>query len=400
MYPLRNDLSFTQMNEDGQEIVVIADPAGYSDSQIAVSLEFFWLLTQIEQDTTIEELAKKINLEDPIYLEPFLSEVEKFDELYLIDSPSFREFKKKVDEEFLNNPIRESVLSGHSFPEEKDEFNNYLNEIFNLVDKNEIDGKAKSSIIPHLDLITGENTQKVYAKSYHSLRDNDFDTIVILGTAHYKASHRFMLSKKHFETPNGIIETDIELLSKIAEIAPNSFIIDEFAHRPEHSVEIQVALSGHYFKDRNFKILPVLTAGYFDLMENEQHPDNDDTINSFINSLKEAISLLGRKPIFIASVDFSHYGAKFHDDFDAKDKINESIIYDGALMKSILENNRNNFYNQIQKYEDQWKVCGTAPIFTLLKSHDNLKPRFFDYQVWYEEETQSAVSCASISFYN
>lgn len=388
------------MNQDGQEIVVILDPAGYSDSQIAVSLEFFWLLTQIEHDTTIEELAKKINLEEPHFLEPFLSEVEKFNELHLIDSPSFREFRKNADEEFLNNPSRESVLSGHSFPENKEEFTNYLDIIFNLVDKNEIDGTAKSSIIPHLDLITGENTQKVYAKSYHSLRDNDFDTIVIFGTAHYKASHRFMLSQKNFETPIGIIETDIELISKIGEIAPNSFIIDEFAHRPEHSIEIQVALSAHYFNNKKFKILPILTAGYFDLMENEIHPDNDETINSFINSLKKAISKLGRKPIFIASVDFSHYGAKFNDDFDAKDKINESIVYDGALMKSILENNYNNFYNQINKYEDQWHVCGTAPIFTLLKYQENLNPKFFDYQVWYEEETQSAVSCASISFYN
>lgn len=400
LYPLRNDLSITQMTQDEQEIVVIGDPLGYSDSQIAVSLEFFWLLTQIEKGTTAVELAKKISLEQVEYLDPFFAEVEKLNELKFMDSPSFNQFKKTADAEFLANPIRESVLTGHSFPEDKEEFKNYLDTIFELVDKNEIDGNAKAAIIPHLDLITGEKTQKVYAKGYHSLRENDFDLIVIFGTAHFKASHRFMLIQKHFETPNGIIETDLELINSIKEIAPDSFIIDEYAHRQEHSIEIQVALSSHYFNGRKFKILPVLTAGYFDLMEMESNPDNDETIKTFISTLNDSLNKLGRNAIYIASVDFSHYGAKFQDDFDAKDKIEESIKYDEGLMKSILENDHNNFYKQINDVDDDWKVCGTAPIFTLLKSQENKKPKFLDYQVWYEPETQSAVSCAAISFYN
>ncbi len=400
LYPLRKDLQLLQTKEDEQEIVIISDPSGYSDSEIAVTLEFFWLITQIEDNTTVEDLAKKVNIEDSNFLLPFIEELNKLDELYLLESDKFNDYRSKTDKEYINNPTRPSVLAEHSFPEEADEFNNYMNDLFSTTNKDDYRPDASSVIIPHLDLLTGLETQQAYSSSFHSIRNTDFDTIVIFGTAHYLASHRFMLSLKNFETPLGIIDTDLDLINSISEIAPNSFIVDEFAHKPEHSVEIQVALSSYYFHNRNFKILPILVSGYFDFMDNNINPDSDETINDFINALKHSITNLGRKPVFIASVDFSHIGNKFNDEFDAKDKLLEVETSDHNLIEYILKNEYNNFYNKINNDDDKWKVCGTAPVFTLLKSTLFTKAILNKYHIWYEKETKSAVSCAGISFYN
>lgn len=399
LYPLRKDIQIDQIKEDGEDKIVLNDIFSYSKIQVILNFELFWVLNAIDKPMSLDDLALilNVNIDDII---PYIDDYDLLDKHYFIESPHFTNYKNETDKDFLNNPIRESILADHSFPKDQNLFQEYTNNIFNLIDKDVIEDKAYSTIIPHLDLITGIETQKNYAKSYHSLRNNEFDLIVIFGTAHYRASHRFMLSNKNFDTPNGIINTDIELINTINQIAPNSFIIDEYAHKPEHSIEIQVALSSQYFKNNNFKILPILVSGYFDFIENKQNPDNDKIINLFIDSLHSSIDKLGRKPIFIASVDFSHIGIKFGDEFDAREKAIEVNKYDNSLIRSILNNDYDEFYHIISEVDDKWKICGTSSIYTLLKYQSNKRAQLLDYHLWYENLTKSAVSCASISFYN
>lgn len=397
-YPLRYDLQLTQVNYEGKEFVIIDDPNEYADIQITISLEFLWLLTQIEQPSNLDLLAKKLEIENVELLQPFVIEYKKLDEYNLIDSPSFQKIKEEKDKEFLSHPIRSSVLADHSFPFNREEFNNSMKLLFNTTDINDFDGNSTAAIIPHLDLITGLETQKLYSSAYHSMKNADFDTIVIFGTAHYQASHRFMLSQKKFETPLGYIDVDLDLLNKIKDFDENCFLIDEYAHRPEHSIEIQVALSSYYFSNKKFKILPVLVAGYFDFMDLKKSPNDDDTINSFIFNLKKSINLLGRKALYIASVDLSHIGRKFQDDFDALDKMPIVKEIDMKLIDAIKLKDFNAFYNLINQEQDQYRVCGTAPIFTFLKTIELNNSKLNGYNFWYEEITKSAVSCSSINF--
>ncbi|HRP02657.1 MAG TPA: AmmeMemoRadiSam system protein B [Candidatus Kapabacteria bacterium] len=399
IYPLRDDLSIKQFQENGEDLVLIYDPFNYSQYQVTLSIDFFVLISLIDKEIGYNELPNKLNI-DLNFVELFYNEYEKLDDLYFLDSPKYNDYRLKLDADFLSNNIRNSVLSGKCFPENENEFKEYMHNLFSLTPSNKIKGGAFSSIIPHLDLLTGNDTKKLYASSFHSLRDNDFDLLVIFGTAHYRASHRFMLSEKNFSSPLGISEIDLELMNEIKKISPTSFTVDEYAHRYEHSIEIQTALSSYYFEGKKYKILPILTSGYFDFIDNNTNPDNDSTILSFVTSLQQAILNLGRKAIFIASVDFSHFGEKFADDFDAISKLDEANQYDLSLIQSINNNDYNDFFSKINDIDDLWKICGTASIFTLMKYQGSKTAEFLGYNMWYEKTSKSAVSCASISFYN
>lgn len=400
LYPLRKDLNITQIQQDNKNLVILSDNFGFSEYQIALSLEFFWLLTQINKPVTIDEFSKEIGLEDAKYFEPIYQEIKKLEEYNFIETPQFVKWKEENIKDYLASSIRPSILAGISFPNDENEFIKYMNHLFSLVPSENIATNANSVIVPHLDLLTGIDTQKVYCTAYHSIRNTDFDTIVIFGTSHYSATNRFMLTKKHFETPIGLLETDIELIDYMLSKDYNNFLIDDIAHKPEHSIEIQAALIKYYFKDKKFKIIPTLVSSLFDFFDNNLSPDNDLQINNFIKLLKNSLIELNRKPIFISSVDFSHFGLKFNDNFDALDELENAKAYDKILIESIINKDHNKFFEEIKKVDDKWKICGTAPIFVLLKTVNFKNAKLLGYNMWYEKETKSAVSCANISFYD
>lgn len=400
LYPLRKDLNITQIQQDNKNLVILSDNFGFSEYQIALSLEFFWLLTQINKPVTIDEFSKEIGLEDAKYFEPIYQEIKKLEEYNFIETPQFVKWKEENIKDYLASSIRPSILAGISFPNDENEFIKYMNHLFSLVPSENIATNANSVIVPHLDLLTGIDTQKVYCTAYHSIRNTDFDTIVIFGTSHYSATNRFMLTKKHFETPIGLLETDIELIDYMLSKDYNNFLIDDLAHKPEHSIEIQAALIKYYFKDKKFKIIPILVSSLFDFFDNNLSPDNDLQINNFIKLLKNSLIELNRKPIFISSVDFSHFGLKFNDNFDALDELENAKAYDKILIESIINKDHNKFFEEIKKVDDKWKICGTAPIFVHLKTVNFKNAKLLGYNMWYEKETKSAVSCANISFYD
>ena len=201
------------------------------------------------------------------------------------------------------------------------------------------------------------------------------------------------------ETPLGIVETDIELLNEISKSLENKITIDDLAHRQEHSIEYQVVLSKYKFQNKQFKILPILIGSYNEFIYDGNIPLKNNKISELVDKLDTIIQNQGRKAIYIASVDFSHIGRKFDDDFDAVTMLETVKQKDYALIDSILQNNSNSFFENISNEKDKWKVCGTSPIFTLLNIVNSKENKFLGYRQWNELQTNSAVTFAGFALY-
>ena len=95
---------------------------------------------------------------------------------------------------------------------------------------------------------------------------------VIIATSHY-SSHRFTLSRQHFETPLGLVETDQDYVNRIVGHYGDGLFDDPLAHVPEHSIELEVVLLQYLLADRRpFKIVPLLTGGIADRVREEGQP--------------------------------------------------------------------------------------------------------------------------------
>lgn len=401
LYPLRFDIRSNLVDYNGKEWILLDDPMGYADSPVIISPEFYNILVSIDGELDIKEILNLENEEHgDITIEPILAQIQTLDEMGFLLSDSFNQKRAIIENDYIESSIRPAICSGTTYPSNAEELDNFLEHFFSSTIRNAENSLAHSILVPHIDFRLGNIASEVYSSAYHTFMDSDAELFVIFGTSHYINSGQYMLTRKNYETPLGIAEVDVDLLDYLQSNHSDTFVMDDFAHKPEHSIEMQVVLLQHYFKNRKFKILPVLVGSMHRYILNNIDPTESSEIFEFIDALKNYFVQNNIKAAFIASVDFAHIGLKFQDEFDAKEKLDELEIEDYKLIQTIVDLSPIDFYSKIASDKDKWRICGTAPIYALLNANNFKEARLNKYNQWYESETQSAVSFASISFYD
>ncbi len=398
---LRKDID-VQVIEDGEDRgILLYDKRQFAEVPLLLKPEFFLILSIIEEGITEDELRKLFIKEAGISeITPILETLKVLDDNLFLESDRYFQKLREDNEAYNLLPSRPLITSGRSYPEDPEEFQKFMGDLFSTKKTSGIYRNAGAIIVPHIELSLKEYCHHIYSIGYDAIAETKFDTIVILGTSHFAFSDYFMLTKKPYNTPLGIIENDEEVLDYLEKNFPNTFTFDDQAHRFEHSIEYQAVLSKYYFRNNNFKIIPILVGPFQQFVQDKKQPISDERINKFIRGLKEALQKANRHPIFIASVDLSHIGMKFGDEFDAKDKLEQCKFEDYKLLNSISNIDKEEFFNEIIATQDAWKVCGISPIYTLLSLIDAKSGAYLDYNQWYEEATKSSVSFASMAFYS
>ncbi len=396
---LRSDLSIKIINDDSRKFIILSDPKEYTAEKISLPLEISVFLQFLDGSQTIENIInslKGLELSDKD-IKAYLDLIYYMEILGFLESPTYYALKEDWDK-YYASPIRSAVCAGYSYPDTPEMLKKMFGAMESLAAGYKTERPADAIIAPHLDFRTGLDTMKAYALAYNNIKESDADTFIIFGTAHYRSTFNFMLSEKNFDTPLGIVETNIELINEMKSINQSIVYIDEQAHRFEHSIEFQVVLLKYFFENKNFKILPVLVGSYYDYIQKKQLPSEDNNFNTFIKTLKQAIENLKIKPLYIASGDLAHIGRKFNDNFDAEEKFMELTEADGIIIEKLKNCELNDFFNYIIQQNDKWKVCGTAPFYALLSAVKPKRGYSLQYGIYDEKETKSAVSFASLAF--
>jgi AmmeMemoRadiSam system protein B/AmmeMemoRadiSam system protein A len=151
-------------------------------------------------------------------------------------------------------------------------------------------GKGATVIVaPHAGYVF---SGQVAADAWNQARGRDVEVVAILGAAHSRTKGAAALSPaRAFLTPLGEVETDREGARKLASL-DNGFVLDEEAHRREHSVEVQLPFVQVLFPKA--KILPVLVS--------TEDPAEAERLGRAL-----VASLAGRRFLVAASSDLSHY---------------------------------------------------------------------------------------------
>ncbi len=397
---LRQDLLYQEFEAEGLKFFILYDPKEYALQPIELPIEFLPLLQLFNGETTLKNLYEILDSKNQpgFNHEPIIQLVEVLDVLGFLDTSKFHEIKKDIDE-YLASPVRQPVCAGNSYSKEPEALRFEIDALLSSANPNGIRQGANAIVVPHIDFRIGKLSHEVYSTGYQAIKDSDADLFVIFGTAHYGNSDLFMLSRKDFATPLGITKTDNELIDDLLAELPYKPSIDEMTHRNEHSVELQVVLLQHLFAERDFKILPVLTGSFYKYINDNKNPSTDNKFIQFIETLKSIIKRKNRKAVYIASADLAHIGRKFDDKFDAEPELPKLRLEDMQLIQKLENLDSDSFFKQIADCGDSRKICGLSPIYTLLKIASPSKSRFLKYNQWNETETKSAVTFASLSFY-
>jgi len=398
---LRNDIVFKVLEDGNRKNILLYDESKIANQPTVLPVEFAALLQFFDGRTTLAQLEKIVSQnykgDTSQFLEGVVNLIEYLDMLCYLETPYFFQIRDDFIA-YINSPTRPPFCLGHSYPAEPDQLKSYINTILNTSQYAKPNPSVNSIIVPHIDFSIGLPAHHVYAEAYKTVQSNDYDVFVIFGTSHYGISDYFMLTHKDFETPLGVAETDKEFISELSSFLPYDLTIDEQAHRFEHSIEFQIVLLQSVFNNPNIKVIPILVGSFHEFFYNSSLPSSEERISSFIRGFRTKIYEKYKKPLFVASVDFSHVGRKFNDPFDAMEQLDSIREFDRKLIEHIKNCDADAFFTEVSNVKDRFKICGLSPIYTLLSVVQPRKGHFLAYDYWDDSQNKSVVTFASFCF--
>ncbi len=397
---------------DGRDVIVVQDPLGILEGTAVLAahpllLVFFQLANG---QTTFQQMAEIVTRAAGTIVgtEVFESIAKQLDQALLLASPRFREAYERKRQEYRQLARRPSIVF-RAEGMDRLEMIKKLSEDLRSHFKREkappasLDLPARSVIgilSPHIDYDRGGH---LYAWAYKALREYGTGpkTCIILGTSHKPLSHRFVATRKDFETPLGVVQTDLELLNELADEFGGELFEDEFAHASEHSVELQALYLRHTFGESEVpKIVPILVGSFEEMLADSRSPGEDPEIAAFCGALSRILERHGEKVAVIAGVDFSHCGPHFGQ-MELNDPERESEIEGGdrAALAALETGEPDRFFDHFRKDGNANQVCSIAPIYVALAAMQKIAaPRVLAYDQANSEDRTCLVSFASVAF--
>lgn len=227
--------------------------------------------------------------------------------------------------------MRQPAVAGQFYPLRPEYLEKELKRCFEGLEIRE--RNVLGAVCPHAGYVY---SGRVAAHAYAVLPKAD--TYVLFGPNHTGYGTPVSVSTDTWKTPLGNLEVDTDLANGFL----GSIIdADELGHKYEHSIEVQLPFLQYRF-ERDFKILPICMG-----MQDEE------TAVEVGELVANLVSESGKKVVFIASSDFTHYQPA-----EIARKIDNEVI------DAILNMDISAMYGRL--YQRNASVCGYGPIAAML----------------------------------
>jgi hypothetical protein len=229
--------------------------------------------------------------------------------------------------------IRQAIASGQFYPSKKEDLDTLIKKL--SPEKVQSRCRAKGAIVPHAGYpfsgkVAIATLSKITAPK----------NIVMLGVNHTGLGKAFSLSEaESWQTPYGEVKVNHSLGKKILD--SGSFIQkDSFAHKAEHSLEVELPILQYFFK--NFQIIPISCS----LSDQKTY---EGVANQIYQGIKDNLT----DTLLLASTDLTHY----EPDQIARKK-------DRKVIEAITELHPEKLIKQVR--ENDITMCGIAPVAIML----------------------------------
>jgi len=406
-YPRIRNIDAFPIESSGRPMICLRDPNNFTKEALMVPNNVFFILTLFDGNHTLLDIQAEYmrKFGELLYKERIVEIIEKLDSHLLLDSERFKTFRDNLEDDFRRSNVRKAAHAGQSYDSEPEILKKQLEGFFlspegpGVLTSQEALGRVKGAIAPHIDLKEGG---PCFAWAYREIVEHsDADLFIIFGTAHEETKNLFAFTKKDFETPLGIVETDREFLEIFDENYEYDLLADEFIYRSEHTIEFQLVFLQYLFgESREIKIVPVLCGSFHEMILGNTHPLETKQMHDFIEAFNAAISESKKKICMIASADLAHIGPRYGDQYTPTPVTIREVKEDDLELLGFAEKvNKDGFFSCIQKVRDRRRICGLPPIYTMLSVMDASKGKLLKYSTAQVDNQNSFVSFASMVFY-
>jgi MEMO1 family protein len=390
-------------------VLVLRDPQGVTAAHAVIPPALVAVVSRFTGTASCEQIAREASgeLGQPVPVDVVVRLADELERGLFLQGPSFRAARARVEREFAAASVRPASHAGGAYHGDGRALERYIDDSC-LARANGAaapgQGRLVGLIAPHIDPWRGAVG---YGHAYGAMRASlppDADTFVVFGTSHAPMREPFALCRKAFGTPLGPVDADAESIDSLAALADGfDPYADQFNHKREHSLEFQVVFLKHLLKGRPFRIVPVL-AGLGTQQATGEAPDTDARIARFIGGVRAMVEARAGRVVVVAGADLAHVGPRFGDSraYDTEQRTNLERA-DRMSLEHAVALDASGFWSHVVSDLDERRVCGLAPIWSLLRSvgsnSGGTTGHLLHYEQTVDEDDGSIVSHAAIGFY-
>ena len=401
--PKLRPLSAQRLEHEGRSYAALEDPYGVFADPVLVPIEAYeGIVRHFDGETLLSDIQARLRREtgQDLTTADLQNLVEELDRSMVLDGPTYGSFR----DEYARQSVRPAAHAGRSYAGTGRLLRDQLDRLFHegagtpRLDPGTAADGLRGVVCPHIDFHRGGT---VYTWAYKDLVErSDAEVFVILGVAHQYCEHRFALTRKHFDTPLGLVKTDRDYVDRLAAHAGPHLFDDELVHRAEHSIEFQAVFLQYLLGgQRDFKIVPILVGSFHDLMTDGVDPMASDEVRRFVEALRAAEAESGKKVAYIGGIDLCHVGPEFGDP-DPVDgaTLREVESFDEAMLGRAAANDPEGWFRTAARVNNRWRVCGLAATYTMLHAIGPARGRLLKYSQAVDPRRTCCVSFASLTF--
>ncbi len=379
--------------------LLIRDSRRYSDSVLIVPPALVQCLTCFDgEHTNLDLRALLVEITGDLQVGAMEDQlVGALRESGFLEEETFFRMREAREKAFAEAPVREAAHAGSAYPENQEELRQTVDEWLGkpegLVPANGLLGIAAPHVSP-------QGGYESYRAAYRLLGEDAGDrTFVILGTSHCGAADKFGLTRKPYVTPWGTSETDTQLVEELTRVAPGAIGMEDYCHAVEHSIEFQIMFLQSLFGPK-VRTLPILCGSFARSIYLGGKPEDNEEVKRFFGALGDIAARESKRLMWILGIDMAHMGRRYGDSFDAiadEGEMLETGVRDRERMARVAAGDAAGFWELVQQNRDDLKWCGSAPLYTFLKTMPQARGTVERYEQW-NIDAQSVVSFAGMSF--
>ena len=401
------------VQQEGKTLFYLKDPLNFA-APLGVSPAGYFILAHLDGSHSYIDIQEAYAKQFGVLLlgDELRQFVEMLDQHYYLVSDRFLNYRSAAILEFRRQPTRAPAHVGGVYPADPAALKGQLTGYFSSPQgpglPSSVPDKSapKAVVAPHIDFHRGG---PAYAWAYKNLAESEgADLYILLGTSHCSGTNPFILTLKDFDTPLGIVETDHQFVQNLQNRCSDDLFADEYLHRGEHSLEFQVVflkfiaqwraeMSGR--PEKPFQIVPILVSSFHPMVQSQTLPERHSAGEHFLRTLRELADEQKRRVCFVAGVDLAHIGRQFGD----REPLTAEFLKwveseDQRLIDRLAALDAPGFFNEVAKDQDKRRICGFAPLYSLIHLLDGSRGINLKYSQAFTPETGSAVTFTSMIF--
>lgn len=404
-YPRLRPLEIMVAREGDRDLLIVHDPLGVMPAPVALRVEALELLRVLDgslslNDITAEVVRASKDLRAGTTVKEFVAQLDR---MLLLDSPRFEQAYRALREGYHALEIRQAMLAGHSYPDDRDEARTFLDGHVAEAERLRAeagepvapaDARPRALLAPHLD---PRRAGPAIARTFLEIGVDQPGPlrVIVYGTGHTLLGDTLALTRKHFETPFGLVRCDTAFVDAIAAQLGDAAWHGELAHRDEHSIEFQALYLRHRFGDRPVTLVPILCGGFHALLQEGKGPRDDATLETLIGAVRDAEQALGGATVHLAAVDLSHVGPRFGDPPVDERTLQETETHDREAIDAARRGDADAWHAAIASHGDSTRVCGWGATYAMLRCAEPGAGRLLRYEQS-KESNGSMVSVAAM----